>query len=341
MENVEEVAKEKATLEVGDISVDCTLIRIELSNKDVQKIVKAILTEMKKDKDIEKMILNMYEALAKYGDDEELNGEKMYEEFQKSLDDAMENLDDIQIKSFVIENYVDKTGEIVGRNITIKQEDETVTIKYADVAKGDDKAFECTVNAGDKSFGVTGSGKEKSGKFDGEFVVSVDKKKYVNLVVEGYDVKAAEEGNLIGTFTIKPGKDADLTELMENIAGEFSDSPVAALISAINPSLKLDLDVTMEKHKVELSLLDGGSELITISMSGELNSAKNIDFPKDYIELSTDKTPDESVIVDYVKSLDLDKVIDALERANVPSEWTDILKQYKSYLPQLIESQLY
>ena len=97
----------------------------------------------------------------------------------------------------------------------------------------------------------------------------------------------------------------------------------------------------MDKHDVAISLLDGGSELITISFSGELGEAKKIAFPEDYIALSTEETPDEKVVVDYLKSLDLDKVISALEKANLPSEWTSVLRQYKDFLPQLIESKLY
>ena len=64
MEQVEEMEKSKSKLEVEDISEECTLLTMELSSKDLQKVLKAITKELAKDKDIEKMITQLYDSMS-------------------------------------------------------------------------------------------------------------------------------------------------------------------------------------------------------------------------------------------------------------------------------------
>jgi len=83
---------------------------------------------------------------------------------------------------------------------------------------------------------------------------------------------------------------------------------------------------------------DDGTELITISVSGNEISDPEIVIPTDVINLEIDETPSKKVLSDYVKTLDVDKVINALKEANLPKEWTDVLDQYKAFLPQIVEN---
>jgi len=338
MENIEEVVKSKATIEAGDVSEECTLLTIELKGKDIAKIAKAVMEELKDDEDVKEMMFSFYEAFKEV--DENINGEDMYKEFQEDLDKALKELDEeeIDIDKLVLENYVDKQGAIVARTITVKHDDETMEVKVAWLSKDDKRGFELSAKGGDDDLTIVGNGTEKGGKFNGEFVLSVDKKKYVNFGIEDYDVEAAKDGKLSGIFTIKPGKDADLESLIAEAAEEVDNSALSALLSTLKPSLKIKMDVEENKHDVDLCILDDGTELITISVSGNEISDPEIVIPTDVINLEIDETPSKKVLSDYVKTLDVDKVINALKEANLPKEWTDVLDQYKAFLPQIVEN---
>ena len=338
MENIEEVVKTKATIEAGDISEECTLLTIELKGKDISKILKAVMTELKDDEDVKEMLFSFFESFKEV--DEEINGEEMYNKFRESIDKALEDLDEegIDIDKLVFENYVDKKGTIVARTITAKHEDETMEVKVAWLSKDDKRGFELSAKGDDDVITIVGNGTEKGGKFNGEFVLSVNKQKYVNFGIEDYNVEAAKDGNLSAIFTVKPGKDADLESFIAEAADEVDNSALAALLSALKPSMKIKMNVEGNKHDVDFSVLDDGAELITVSVSGDVISDPEIVIPTDLIEIDTEGEFDKKLLSDYVKKLDVDKVIDALKEANLPKAWTDVLDQYKAFLPQIVES---
>lgn len=341
MENVDEVEKSKETLEAGDVMEECTLLTIELKEKDIQRILKAILQELKKDEDVKKMIMDMEESMKsyvnEYGDEE-----SMYDQFLEGIDEALENIEEVKIDKIVIENYVNKDGNIVGRKLTVKVDDETTTFTYAIATKGDDKGYEYSVKGKSEEFSIIGNGKEKNGKLNAEFVLSASKKKYVNFVVEDFEVDAVKDGRFAGTFVIKPGRDADLTDVIEELADSMDDSPFATLVSGMKPSLKVVCDIQTTQHNIELTLLDDGAEMFTLSFQGTLGEAKSVSVPGSYVDLKgADGEFNREAFVEYVKGLNYDNVINALERANLPSEWITLLNQYKTLVPQLIEYKMH
>ena len=101
MEQVESMEKTKSKLEADDVVQECTLLTMELKTKDVQKILRAVVKELRKDKDIEKIINDFseitmssmkdsLEEIKQYNPDYELPDP--YEEFLESLDDFEESI---------------------------------------------------------------------------------------------------------------------------------------------------------------------------------------------------------------------------------------------------------
>ena len=68
MEQVEEMQKDKAKLEAGDVTQDCTLLTMELKSKDVQKILGAIVKELRKDKEVKDMLEKFCDCMKEYDD---------------------------------------------------------------------------------------------------------------------------------------------------------------------------------------------------------------------------------------------------------------------------------
>ena len=335
MDNIEDVQKTKGTLEAGEVSMECTVLTIELDSKGIQKVLKAVLTEASKDKDIKEIIINFYDSLydsmKELGsvDEEDFDSEKLYEEFQEAIEDAIDDLDDVGIDKFVMENYVDASGEIVGRTISIKVDKETMTIVYANLKKGGDTGFELTCKTKETSFSLTGGGKEKDNVFNGEYLITVDKKKIMTIGLEDYDVKAAKEGNAKGTIILKPGKDLPVEDAMEELADAIKVPGAASLIAGMKPGLKITLDVTTDHHKIDLALMDDKDELLIISFEGSIEKAEEIKMPSDYVMIDSDGNYDKKELESLVKSIDVDGVLDALEEAGLPDEWLGILRANK------------
>ena len=335
MENVNNVEKSNGILEAGDVMEDCTLLTIELEDEDLKNILKAIYKELKKDEDVKEILFSSYRSLEMYTEEEI---DEMYKSFQESMDEAIENLDSMTLDSVTIENYVNNAGKIVGRKLIMRGKDETVTCVYAIATKGDDKGYELSVKSSNSGFSIVGNGKEKGGKLDGEFVMTIDQKKLVNFEVRNYDVNALSEGRFSGTFIIKPGRDADLTDMIEELTDSMNDSPFASLVSSLKPSLRIKCDITTNEHFLEIMILDDGNDLIGISFEGVMGEAREVAVPASYINLM-DENGDfaEDEFINYVKGCNFDKVIGALEQAGLPEAWISLLNQYKGMLPMLLE----
>ena len=328
MEQIEEMEKTKGKLEVDDISVDCTVLTCELKSKDIQKIARAVIKEMKKDKDIEKMITGMFSSFE--GLDESFSAEDMYEDFLESLDEAEESIDSIEIDKLTMEIYVDKDGKIVGRTFSLKMNDVTGKLTLADIRTKDDKVgIEISGKIeGEGDFSVIVTGEEKKGKFNGEAKVKAVGKKILNVTIEDYDVDAAEKGNFSGTITLKLGSDVDFMDLLEDAFGGLDDTPVYSLIANLDPAIRFSGEMTVDSHNITISLLDGGSEIVALIFEGAIKDAESFGMPSDYIAIASDGSYDEAALMDLLKNLKFDAITDNLKSANVPDEYMSMINQY-------------
>ena len=336
MEQVEEMEKSKTTLEADDISQECIALTMNLKSRDLQKILKAIIKELSKDKDVEKMIVDLCDAVKEL--DEDIDGEELYEEFLEELEEIEENLDDIEVDKLTLEVYVDNDGNVIGRKTFLSKDGTEITVKALRTRKGENLGYEFSVAEEDdgdtESFVILGNGKEKNGVFNGEFRVKVEDKKVVNFSVEDFDVNELKKGNVVGTITVRLGSDVDVRDILsEVIGGSRGSNPVYALLSGLEPSLR----ITMERHSFALTLLDGGSEIITLSSEGSIEEAEEITIPTSYISISTDGDYDEEELIEYFKGADFKGIIDSLKEAKVPSDWTSQLEGYVDELMKQLD----
>ena len=327
MAQIETMEKTKEKLEAEDVAQECTKLTMELNSKDFQKVLRAIVKELYKDKDVEKMIEKFGDAMTKY--DEEIDGEKFYEQFTKSLDEFDEKIEEIEIDKLTMEVYVDGSGNIVGRTIVIKVKGESVRVVFSMPHKDDKIGFELSVKTPDEdeSFSLTGSGKEKAGKFEGEFKLKVGTQRVLSVSIEEYDLKAAMDGGFSGSITFKPGSDINISELIRNEFRGDESNPVYSLIANLDPSLRISGQMTLESHDLSFTVLDAGSEIFSLCMSGNMNDSEDYSVPSSYIKIS-DGDYDEDELIAYVKGLKFDVIIDNLKKADVPQEYIDMIQTY-------------
>lgn len=328
MDQVEEMQKDKAKLEAGDVTQDCTQLTMELKSKDVQKIVSAVIKELKKDKDVKKMLEQFCDSMKDY--DDSIDSEEVYNQFIEGLEEAEASVEEIEIDKLVIEAYVDGDGKIIGRSITIKKNDESVSMKYGVARKGDKVGVEISVKTPEESsdISIVGNGTEKSNKFNGDFKLKVAGQNVLNVDVENYDLKAAEKGNFSGSFTFKAGSDVNLKQLIQQSMSGNEDSPVYALVANLEPQIRFSGDLTTESHKIAITILDAGSEIISLEFEGSTGKGEDISMPSSYIAISADGEYDEDEVKDYVKSMNYQTILDNLRKANLPEEWVSMAEQY-------------
>lgn len=328
MDQVEEMQKDKAKLEAGDVTQDCTQLTMELKSKDVQKIVSAVIKELKKDKDVKKMLEQFCESMKDY--DDSMDSEEVYNQFLEGLDEAEAHVEEIEIDKIVIEVYVDGDGKIIGRSINVKKDDESVTVKYGVARKGDKVGVEISFKTPDEDSDVTiiGNGTEKSNKFNGDYKLKVAGQNVLTVDVEDYDVKAAEKGGFSGSITFKAGSDVNLKELIQQAMRGGEDSPVYALIANLEPQIRISGNMTMDSHKISISVLDAGSDIVSLEFEGSTGKGEDVSMPSSYIAISADGEYDEQELKDYVKSMNYQAILDNLRKANLPEEWVTMAEQY-------------
>ncbi|MBR4732404.1 MAG: zinc-ribbon domain-containing protein [Lachnospiraceae bacterium] len=328
IDQVEEMQKDKAKLEAGDVTQDCTQLTMELKSKDVQKIVSAVIKELKKDKDVKKMLEQFCDSMKDY--DESIDSEEAYNQFIEGLEEVEAHVEEIEIEKLVIEAYVDGDGKIIGRAITIKNNGETVSMKYGVARKGDKVGVEISVKTPDEDSDVSivGNGTEKSNKFNGDFKLKVAGQNVLAVDVEDYDLKAAEKGEFAGSFTFKAGSDVNLKQLIQQAMSGSEDSPVYALVANLEPQIRISGNMTMDSHKLALTILDAGSEIISLEFEGSTGKGEDVSMPSSYIAISADGEYDEEELKDFVKSLNYKAILDNLRKANLPEEWVSMAEQY-------------
>lgn len=329
IECVDDVTKKKSVLEAGDIEQKCTVLTVTLDEETAQKVMIAVLTQMKDDKDIEKIIKNVMaeETLVEelYLDD--MSPEEAYEEFQDWVDEGLEYLedyDDYSDDKIKMKVYVNNKGEIVGRTITA----EDTTIKMLMPEKGKKFGYELSYKDSyyDESMAVTGNGTRSGDKIDGEFALEYNDISMADISVKDFNTKDARKGMINGKMTWK------LSEDIEDYTGYVSGM---SMIQKITVTTDFKSDKNSSKCNIGVSMKDKNLVDIMISYSKE-KGYKGADPGSDAVMID-----DEDDLIKWGKDFNLNGLTDALKEANVPSEVTDSLEMFEDMDIETIMDMMY
>lgn len=214
VDKLTKVEKSSDTLEVDGISQKCTILKVTVTGKEFYDISKTFLDTAKEDKDL-KSIIEKIDNKA-----EDIN---IYQDYQNMIDslskeieaekDRMETSD----ANMVMDVFVNNSGDIVGRTITITSDDgETFNITSHMPESGSKFGYEMSVTFNDTTyFTITGNGTRKGSKMSGEFSVSLDEslnpstavitsmQDIVTVKITDLDEDKLEDGYLNGTITLQ------------------------------------------------------------------------------------------------------------------------------------------
>ena len=300
LDNVEQT---DATLTVGSISQDCTQLTLKVYEADALALCKTVLKEAKDDSDLKKIIEDMAAAI------EDLTGENIgaddiYADFQEAVTDLLADMDEVEETDeenpLELITYVDKDHNIIGRKLTVPyQENPRGTFYYYTVTDGDRFAFEAAIPSDmddTDEAKVTGTGTKSGGKTTGEFTLTIEGTDFVTLKVENFNMQG-------GTLTLTP------TEAAEKAMGLNS-----------LPFEKLSLQIKLG-NGIELNILSEGKLLAGLALESGESDGPNLSEPSN----ATDAM-DSNAMQKWAEKLVLDKVLDNLEKAGVPSELVDALR---------------
>lgn len=332
VEQLDDVEEETVKLEVGDVSQKCTALEVTIDTETAQKIAEAVLKEISEDKDLKKMfdhVMGMAEEVGYPADTDEI-----YDEFLEIVDYALENIEELDMgeEEIVMTVYVNGKGEVIGREIEVAG----AKFRYAMPQEGSKFEMECYVEIPDLfgsvayesgydeeyepemlKVGIEGEGKKKGNKITGEFVVEYDSNALLNINVEGYDVKKAKNGEMVGTFTFT------LPKSLKSMLSEQGGSEVAMLAGFLDYGIEIDMDTDSDGGTVSIAIVDDEEFLVKLTMEAESGKGEKVSVPssKNVVD-----PMDEDEMEEWVEDFDWDGLIKKLDKAKVDEEYIEMLE---------------
>ncbi len=300
-----DVSKDTEVIEVGDCSQEVTVLEYELTGKDVAKMLKEVLKELKNDEDVkacfdelENFIYDEYRLLLMGSGYE--RGD-LYDMFKEGLSDAIDEIDPSEAPSetlLTLVDYVNASHEIVGREIEVGG---FTLLSYMTASEGNAFAFEAKCDA--IGLRITGDGTEKGDAISATYDVIAEGQKLLEL--ELVDFVASEGSDAAsGDIIISPSSD---------LLDQYLDSSNSA-IALLDPALKLSFSGEGDTSSVAFSVLSNGSPLFSLKMSVTTDGDNSVEMPDESDAVDVDN------IDEWVSSIDLNNIVDALENIGLPSE---------------------
>ncbi|MBH1940456.1 hypothetical protein I5677_06035 [Mobilitalea sibirica] len=238
-------------VEVGDIKVDSNLLTVTIDNEDLNKIASEILKEAKNDEFILALLPMM---------------DVTEEEFQQGIEQAMAQLSSSEDgnDSMEMKVFVDGSGKIIGRDISIIDNEETLSsFGYYFVNKGKEAEYEFFIDdaEGNTMIGAVGNHTKNNDAYDGEVVLEFNDPSAmgplsnVSVTIKYEDVKTEM-------------KDKNMFQY-----GKFTLSSPQML----GMELDLEYDVKDEVQLGSLALRMGSAKLVTLDVTAKY--LKDYDIP--------------------------------------------------------------
>ena len=329
MKNVSSSGK---TLSVNGISQNFTALTVRISEATGRDIIAAILEEASEDEDLEELldtILNFVKEVA--GDELGMGSMMSAKTILQNLDLVAHQLRQEQVSNetiAILTNYADNTGRIRGRALADAEGNEIA--RFVKTTNGDKWAYELVVP---NALTIRGSGTEKGDKISGTLTLEAvstgytegpdgwtTEQKTIQIATIGLSnvdkEKLVEEGKLVGTFTLAPGKD-----LLEQLLDSSDDLPAEVSgMAGIISSAKLEL--TLSETGTMLRLKTGDKVVFGVGTTAQNNAAYTPAKPE-----SSVMADNETTAMNWLKNLSPAKIFENLKTANVPEAYRKWLEE--------------
>lgn len=318
LENAGSVTESSKKFEVEGISQKLTVLKKKVTEKDLLKMAKAILKELKSDKDVKAIINDVEEfIIEKYGDETGMDEGDTYDSFKEGVDDALDSLEDVEASSeelFVLIDYVNGSHEIVGRALEI--EDETI-FEYVSVKKGKNTAFRFEVESA--NFMISGEGTEVKDVVTGSYDIELGEEEILTIGLTDFDFASLKAGKINGSITLTPNMDY-IEDAIEETGADLGFA--GSVLSLVEPAVKFTFVTNDTDASVAFAILCNKTELASLTFSTKTISAENITVPSDAVDGA-----DPDALYEWINSIDANKLATALKSIGLPEDFNNYVDE--------------
>lgn len=307
IDSITQVEKTDGEIKVGDITQECSIVKFEISPEFVLGVAEKVLTELKADKDVEKIINDLNEFLV----NEKLvdADEKFYVEYTDAIEEALKSIKNekeelADEESVVVLTYINSKHAVIGREITLANE-----VRFLNKTARDGEKFATEIALSDMCE-ITGNGTQKGDLINGEYQITIAGSDMLEVTLKDFNAEDAIKGEISGTVKISGTND-----LWKNMG---LNAPVSSLIKLYDPAIELVVNNTEDARDVQINLLGKDKVLFGISFNTQNSKLPSITIP----DVTVDGENPQA-IQDWLNDFNLDSVKDKLEDAGVSSDIVD------------------
>lgn len=317
VKNIDKVSEDTETIKADGVSQDVTVYEYTIDEATALKVVRAILKEAEHDDTLYDVVAAFcasynYYMDSMYGDYyssyyyKELHADELFEQIPYLLEELEDYEPENGGTKIILKTYVDAAGKICGR--ALEESESGTEVSMVTVTKGSKKSFDAKVTVSGIVAGkLAGTGTEKNGKLTGTYKLTSMGQTFLIVDLENFDMDTC-----LGTLRLQMGK-----ALLEQVE-DAVDSDVLALLGSLN----IQLEITMEKNSFGFSLLLDGKKLIKLGCSAKEAKPGSVEVPDDSMAVA-----DEFDLQDWMEQVDIAPIIDKLEKAGLPDELADALRE--------------
>ena len=310
-----DVEKSNEKVKVSGVSQNLHVLKATMDEDDLLKMAENLLKTLKKDDDIEDILLSIEEYVGEEG---------LYDSFVEYMDEALESLDEVDMDDLgsfklTLITYLNDANEIVGNTVKLSLPGLGMGMKYEPISwvrveQGKKFASELVISAGTES--IVFEGKGENGKTtNSEYTLSYDGEELLTVEIEDY---VSTDNQLAGTVRIVPSE-----YVMENMMSEMDlNDSIADLIGSASPALEIDFSGDKQGGSFSVALAAGAKKLIAISSTSKITGADAIEPPTDYVDSKDDESLTEWT--ENMKTDFLDTLMNRLIEAGVPAELFEV-----------------
>ena len=319
---IKDVKASKVKLTVNDSKLSCRAYEFQLDDNLFQDIVISVIDEIKGDKDLEKWFDDYMDSM-----DFATTGSKPdWDTLLDQLDDADDQIKNLTFdEEFKCAFYITNDGKIAGFSMQ-GEEDKDPHFSFAWNLNGNKLDVELTSDVTDKNgkvqfMDIKGGGSIKSGKFSGDFILDLSVlDDQVEFSLE--DIEMNDKKNPSGTFRIG-------IEQFMTMAGDVT----ADVPDSIKKSeLVISLSGTLKDKTFSIGLENAGKNIVKLTTNGKLANSQGVSVPSSKESVEVDEKNSDTVLVQYLKDSDLEKVVSGLETLGLPDSYADQIRQVTKML---------
>ena len=332
-----EITKSKNEITAGDVTAKYTELEIELDKKTALQIADDLMTEFEKDDDLRELLNPIIEAelqspeYSDYFEDADAFWDYTLDQLadaKESIEDELDEIeDDEDLNDDVVTLYVYVDG-FDFKGIALEPEDADGRLEIFTVEKGDKSGIRFYFDDGASSeYLFEGEGTTKKGLLNGTYTFSVDDEDYFTIEVKDFDKdKFDKNRDYKGDFIFSLG---------EGLTGDFYDETSEMFGLA---KYDISFDTKGATGTVGVDILVDDESLAKITMTYSMEDVKDMKIPSDTVDV---ENMDEEELLNFIKGIKLDKLVDNLEKAGVPEEYYQTLSEVSDALASGDDYEIY